>query len=474
MGDGKVGENDVNANGKYLLIAVPEFAEDPIRPGVKMTSYLRLGAASTDWQTDPGGELAKLVHLAGPPGAHLNPTGEPVNIQGDEEDARPVFIDDTRDRTGCGDPHGLSVDDRKKQTKVLHTRGGWRDHSDGNRISTTYGDKVEVIRGNYKMVVLGRQDDDPSMSAGWDASGQHIQDWGYTMPGASVRVEYMQDRYTGAWHLQNTTENVIQSSNFAGDFYEYKWGDHHESTVGSENPQKYVDEKEDPRPRTNPHIIGKTWAQKIESYTGSEKWRIPEMKEETWAKVMSSLTDAESTTDTTRVSGEISESTRADSIKSVTRARKTSDETEVAEEVYEKTRAGTMRSVTDAGAIHEETKAGAMSSITIAGAQSDVTLVGAKADVLVGAAHLEIDAMLLRLSLALGFRVDISISGRLEVAWPKGLRIGPDDKNMSFSQARAALKRYASAISISDVAAAMQFVSPYIAMGLGPPPLPPP
>ena len=49
---------------------------------------------------------------------------------------------------------GATLDDSLK----LHTKGGWRDHSDGNRITTTYGDKVEVIRGNYKMIVLGRQD----------------------------------------------------------------------------------------------------------------------------------------------------------------------------------------------------------------------------------------------------------------------------------------------------------------------------
>lgn len=37
------------------------------------------------------------------------------------------------------------------------TKGGWWDHSNGgNRISTTKGDKVESVKGNYKMIVLGR------------------------------------------------------------------------------------------------------------------------------------------------------------------------------------------------------------------------------------------------------------------------------------------------------------------------------
>jgi hypothetical protein len=46
---------------------------------------------------------------------------------------------------------------RQAETLNLLTKGGWWDHSDGNRVSTTLGDKVEVIQGNYKLVVLGRQ-----------------------------------------------------------------------------------------------------------------------------------------------------------------------------------------------------------------------------------------------------------------------------------------------------------------------------
>jgi Abnormal spindle-like microcephaly-assoc'd, ASPM-SPD-2-Hydin len=46
---------------------------------------------------------------------------------------------------------------RQAETLKLLTKGGWWDHSDGNHISTTMGDKVEVVQGNYKLVVLGRQ-----------------------------------------------------------------------------------------------------------------------------------------------------------------------------------------------------------------------------------------------------------------------------------------------------------------------------
>jgi hypothetical protein len=63
------------------------------------------------------------------------------------------------------------ADYRAVESYYLHTKGGWRDHSDGNRITTTRGDKVEVIRGNYKLIVLGRQDQAKSSTAGMDISG---------------------------------------------------------------------------------------------------------------------------------------------------------------------------------------------------------------------------------------------------------------------------------------------------------------
>ena len=62
-------------------------------------------------------------------------------------------------------------DYRTLESSQLHTKGGWRDHTDGNRITTTRGDKVEVIRGNYKLIVLGRQDQTKPKYAGMDLSG---------------------------------------------------------------------------------------------------------------------------------------------------------------------------------------------------------------------------------------------------------------------------------------------------------------
>ena len=63
---------------------------------------------------------------------------------------------------------------RKEESKKLHTKGGWREHTEGNRITTTRGDKVEVVYGNYRLMSLGHQ----KQNAGWDLSGGHVSQSG--------------------------------------------------------------------------------------------------------------------------------------------------------------------------------------------------------------------------------------------------------------------------------------------------------
>ena len=73
--------------------------------------------------------------------------------------------------TAMSKPTFFPNDYRTLESSQLHTKGGWRDHTDGNRVTTTRGDKIEVIRGNYKLVVLGRQDQTKPKLAGTDISG---------------------------------------------------------------------------------------------------------------------------------------------------------------------------------------------------------------------------------------------------------------------------------------------------------------
>jgi hypothetical protein len=472
------GEDDMDATGKYLLLGVPQFAKDPIS-GNLMTSYLRLGASSSTWQQDPGGWLAEKIHLHGPPGAHLDPAqmadmakteGKAVlnleNISvGEERDPGRVFIDDDRDRVK-GAAHGLDKAERVRQSKALHTRGGWRDHSDGNRISTTYGDKVEVVRGNYKMIVLGRQDD-PTASSGWDASGQHIQDWGYTMPGASIRVEESTN-YTDAagnhvWHLQNTTEGVVQSSNFAGDFFTYQWGKKKWDFLGSEKP---VEKGPNGFPRHNPHVLSKVWASRIESYTGSPLWPIGtdypgiSIREEKWALSTAALTNvaglidettvAGSTRSNTTVNGDVNETTNVT-------GSVTSSTTVVANVTDTTSVTGTIKSTTTAGATNDITTVGAASSVSTTGVASDIAITGAALNVAVTGAQLDVsltgihvEASLTPLHLALeiaaaieifiGGKIDVQLGGLLEVRAGIKREIGSmDDRTKATIDDKAAL-----------------------------------
>lgn len=452
-----ISESEADA-GKYLLLKVPDFASDPSgkpdggdRYGEGMTSYLRLGATTPD---EKGDDLIKLAYEAGAVG--FDPEFEPPT----------VFIDDQRNRgDGNIEPagaagHGLSKSERHDlHTKHLETKGGWRDHSDGNRITTTYGDKIEVIRGNYKLVVMGRQDD-PGNSQGHEWTGNHVQDWGQgTMPGASTTLEWIRNGYVpgspidtrddkdkvdekgkpipaedgdyyrgGAWLLINSTERVYQYSRNAGNFRTQQWGDKLESYVGSEDPERIGtteaagykghptrgdieadhDVTDEPDlvgklrpsskgiPRGNPHIIEKTWASKIESYTGSSDWRIPSIHEETWAKSMNDSTDC---------SGKITSSTKA---------HDTDETTNVTGVASSSTTAGVIAENTNAGLITENTNAGAMASATNAGAIFESTIAGAHVEFHGGLLHssIEIGGVI---DLFLGFKLDIDISGTYEI-----------------------------------------------------------
>lgn len=279
------------AKDKYVVLNVPNFnqAEDE---RAAMGSYLRLGSVP-----EP--------ELAGNPDAP-KATGEDLASVVD------FFLDDERKRDGC--PGFVPVADRIEETWKLHTKGGWRDHSDGNRISTTRGDKVEVIRGNYKLVVLGRQDD-PMGGVGWDVSGGHIEG-----TGMKSCIEWVRT-FDGTWRVVETSEKGDTITTQHGNSVSYNYGEIQDSTTGSEDetrPAEDEDERPIRVPSPNPVITSKTWARKIESYTGSSKCRVPYIYDETWVKKMKSETHAKSISDETHVSGHMSSTTVAETMMDTT------------------------------------------------------------------------------------------------------------------------------------------------------------
>ncbi|MEZ4309423.1 MAG: hypothetical protein R3F14_15410 [Polyangiaceae bacterium] len=332
---------------KFVLLEVPNFnqAEDESEA---MTSYLRLG-------TVPEPDLAGKFDAP-------KATGEDLAAVVD------FFLDDERKRDGC--PGFVPPEDRIEETWKLHTKGGWRDHSDGNRITTTRGDKVEVIRGNYKLVVLGREDD-PAAGIGWDLSGGHIE-------GAGMKscIEWVQT-FDGTWRVVESSEKGDTITTQHGNSVSYSYGEIQDSTTGSEDETRpSTDEDDNPIkiPAPNPVITSRTWARRIDSYTGSHGRRVPIITDETWVHTMKSETHA----------GEISDETHVD---------------------------GHMSSRTVAETMTDITIVGSMNSVTI-GAVSDVTI-GNTASVTVGGVEdLTVGALL---ELTVGAMLEMTVGGTLSV-----------------------------------------------------------
>ncbi|WP_438033827.1 hypothetical protein [Sorangium sp. So ce204] len=373
-------------NGKYLLIEVPNF-NDAASEAEAMGSYLRLGAVK-----DPS--------LAGSPGAPRG-TGEDLAARVTS------FIDDTRKRDGC--PDFLPEAERQAETAKLHTKGGWRDHSDGNRITTTRGDKVEVIKGNYRMLVLGRQED----TAGWDVSGGHIQD-ATDLWTAATTIEWVQN-YNGTWKVTEKTEKGDVDTTYHGDTFDRFYGNKQTSITGSEAPTAE---------RPNPTCLSSTWAQRIESYTGSAACPVPQILDETWADQIASKTTATA----------ISDETAAQTISSTTSATSISDETT----------ASAVSSTTTASLV-SDTTIGEVQSVTI-GNTSDVTI-GNAASITVGATE----------EITIGGLVELTIAAMLEVSLTAGVSINMGPKaelnltnRQELSQFRTNVKNICASVSSAE------------------------
>lgn len=381
--------------GKYILIEAPNFNNAPSEAEA-MTSYLRLGAVK-----DPS--------IAAAPGA---PKASGEDLAALVTD----FIDDTRVREGC--PDYLPPETRQAETAVLHTKGGWRDHSDGNRISTTRGDKVEVIKGNYRMVVLGRQHD----VAGWDVSGGHVSESGITFDGAST-IEYTTEEYGGTWVVvENTVKGHVHTA-YHGKVFDYYCGEIVESITGTETPDAA---------QPNPVVTEKTWAQSIASYTGSAAFMVPQITSETWADVITDTTTATSMTSTT-TADTITDTTTASAITSTTTAATITDTTT----------AGLMTSTTTANIVdtiignsvttilgsETESVIGNMMELTV-GSETSVT-VGAETSVNVSSqTSLTVGvetslALSAAMNMVLGIAIDVFVGLKIDISAAMSIEISP-------------------------------------------------
>jgi hypothetical protein len=353
--------------GKYLHIEVPGF-DDPGSGAGTMTSYLHLGAVR-----DP--------MIAGSPAAPPS-TGEDLAARVTS------FIDDDRMRDGW--PDFVPVAERQAETARLHSKGGIRDHTDGNRITTTRGDKIEIIKGNYRMVVLGRLEDE----AGWDVSGGHVAQDGITFSGGGY-IDYTTTEYDGCWRVHEEVVKGDVTSFYQGKKRDTYWGEEITSTTGSESPTEE---------RPNPVKTERTWAAQIASYTGSAALPVPSISDETWADDISSTTNAAAITDTTTVAGAITSTTTAAA-------------------VVDTTTAGAVVSTTVGNVV--DTTIGTSTSL-IVGAETEV-IVGNSMEITIGAEEsLSLGAAF---DLTLGVLVDVTLAASVSVD------IGPSvDIEVDFSE----------------------------------------
>jgi hypothetical protein len=106
--------------------------------------------------------------------------------------------------------------------------GGWYDHTDGNRLTTTAQNKVEIIKGDYKLITCNGE-------AGIDFSGGHLRMWSKT-PGSLSKV--INGSNHGATEVLES--DIRYSFRFLGGAYDESWnGTHYESYYGVKSPHSF-------------------------------------------------------------------------------------------------------------------------------------------------------------------------------------------------------------------------------------------
>jgi hypothetical protein len=339
-------DSSSDASDTYAQIVVPTYdLENPVDTSGTTTgsSFIRLGSfpSLTDSTEQPSGfahslALAQLVagtattYTAGTLSEDAGPDAKDYNLltsdtyQGDSTLFQ-GFADDTRYRDGAllaagtVDSTNTATDDayidwtyvdntvtnRQKETARLLFKGGWWDHSDGNRITTTCGDKIEVIQGNYKMIVLGRQAPGQGSSVlssnavVTDMSGGQALASCYTPGAGAVAIEYVYD--DGVWTAYESGNGNMYST-YTGNQVYYNYGEVYNTFIG-QDPSKSANLVKTPDKSLDPVMVSKTWAQKIETYYGSDGKPVPYMYSYTGVGAMDSVTNAGTMNSTTQVGG---------------------------------------------------------------------------------------------------------------------------------------------------------------------------
>ncbi len=118
---------------------------------------------------------------------------------------------------------------------TVYARGGWRDHTDGNRITTVRGDRVDVVVGNYKRVVFGRVRGDHVGPTSYEAAGGHRQERTSSDVLQQYAVEQVAETDSDGktyWKLVERAKNADCVFRYEGTHAEHHNGPVRRTTIG--------------------------------------------------------------------------------------------------------------------------------------------------------------------------------------------------------------------------------------------------
>jgi hypothetical protein len=294
----------------------------------------------------------------------------------------------------------FAVDNHTSHTRVPSGAGtdktpfmenlGWRDHTDGNRLTTTSGDKVEVIGGSYQMIVC---DGNVIM----DASGGVI--WESDMlPSLVTKIHS-----DGSKIVERIWENGQYFGHFHGEYWERQTGSKNMQIIG--NPvweaAGFEAAPADTHPIDgDPAVYDGVWATTFTGITHANAIVDKTKAEQT----LTSLVEAGTTlSDTTKAATLNEFSTATTSYKSVISADGSSAPVPtVTEEVY----AGTLNSTTTAQTLTETINANSYTE-NFSGSNHSSTISATTVQEYLYAANL--------FSLSLASRVAINVTESLDI-----------------------------------------------------------
>lgn len=312
----------------YLF--VPNYDGTGVQDG-SPHSYLILGVVGTEPARDgttatwPGGDLLKAAGFA--PGSGFFMDDDAVGNRGQRNQQTAGTTYHRYRSNGAKDTlPWASGNPAQTLTDELVTRGGWRDHTDGNRIVTTRGDRVDFVQGNYKRVVFGRVTGDKVGVSTWESSGGHNHDSTST-PGEVMSISWVDATYSNSqlpregktWRVVERTEEGNQINRYSGVVVDRYYGPYQRSVIGkwpSPNPlpapNQGVEGVRDHASWTTPGYPALTEAR---SATTDD---FPVIDEITYATSITSTTTLDTSTEKTTALGKISGTTLAHTIESDT------------------------------------------------------------------------------------------------------------------------------------------------------------